>query len=207
MGLNMRHPSRGSFIFDTLLPEMVVVCVASIATILILLGSYQGKSALHWHSVTLNALVAIFSTLVRVLLAIAVSSAQSIQADLVLQTVSTITGLCTHRQCLARTLGQPESANHDEKLVSTFPEHSHRFLSLTSNPRALVAVGCWVTILALAIDPFIQQIISYEPSLKYRNDTTTNAPFASKWSQGAVFTTDTTDASGKAKRPIPCQYI
>ncbi|KAI9664691.1 MAG: hypothetical protein M1821_006138 [Bathelium mastoideum] len=48
--------------------------------------------------------------------------------------------------------------------------------------RAFAAIGCWITVLALLVDPFAQQIISYRETVVYSQNNSTYIPYASRWS-------------------------
>ena len=73
----MAKPRSKNLFMDTWLLELtaLAVCVASLGTILVLLACYDNRPNFHWHKITLNALISIFATLVRNMLAIVVSSA------------------------------------------------------------------------------------------------------------------------------------
>ena len=47
-----------------------------------------------------------------------------------------------------------------------------------------MALGCWVTLLVLAFDTFVQQIVQFVPNIQYRNTVTNVIPFATDWDGG-----------------------
>ena len=49
---------------------------------------------------------------------------------------------------------------------------------------SIVSIGAWVVVLAIVIDPFAQQLLSFNPGLTYQSDNSTQIPIARRWSQG-----------------------
>ena len=47
-----------------------------------------------------------------------------------------------------------------------------------------MALGCWITLLALAFDAFIQQIVTFRIATEFHETTSNAIPFASVWSGG-----------------------
>ena len=129
-------------------------------------------------------------------------SPRSVQVDLVLQSIQAVTGFFAHRRRLPWIVGWAETFDKDEKLVGGMHLFGERISRTRADicSRQLVAIGCWVTILALGIDTCFQQIVGYPSVLVFRNDPAAGAPFASRWSAGTVYTQDSGYDGGKITR-------
>ncbi|KAK8167542.1 hypothetical protein BC567DRAFT_15141 [Phyllosticta citribraziliensis] len=130
---------------DTWIPEIVSVALslAAWAVNMALLGAFNGQPVFEWHKATLNTLVSVFSTLSRVLLLFAVSSA----------------------------LGQWKYiafAQQQRKLIefqhfdqASRGAHGSLMLLWSTGLRSLAGLGALIMVVSLAIDPFTQSIMSF----------------------------------------------
>ncbi|PKS08561.1 hypothetical protein jhhlp_004947 [Lomentospora prolificans] len=164
--------------FDGLRPwsSEIAALIAAVAFLLAMVGvliSFNGKPILETGIVTLNALIAILSTASKAMLLYVVANAVS-QWNWVFFTAR-------RHQLLdfERVVEASRGSLGSLKLLFNFGFGS-------GSNRALVRFGAFLTIVAIALDPFAQQILQVERGLTYHVDekSATSIPLATRYSQG-----------------------
>ena len=61
---------------------------------------------------------------------------------------------------------------------------SHTKLTPLTTYSATVAIGAWVTITAVAFDPFVQQLLSFRTDLVFEDSAVVRVATAQHWSGG-----------------------
>ena len=146
------HPHLDKYI-NSWYPEILATCFSLICLIALfgILIKFNGEKAPHLaHGVTLNAIIAILGTASKVSLIFAISHGIS-------QLKWVWFGTSRARELL-----------HAELFDDASRGPLGAFAVLCSGARSsLVAVGATLLIVALAYDPFVQQVIVYKPTLRY----------------------------------------
>lgn len=167
---------------DTWFAEASALCISvcALAGIYGLLKHYNGKPVVAWHQVTLNAAVSTLATLARTLMLLAVASCLG--------------------QCKWIWFNKQLEPLPDFELINEAargPSGASRLLlrtilKATLRPKLLtsvVTIGCSVTLLALAFDPTIQQIVSSDQTIFYAKNESTEVPLAHRWSDAYIANT------------------
>jgi hypothetical protein len=55
--------------------------------------------------------------------------------------------------------------------------------------RSLAAIGAWIMLLSAATEFFFQQVIVYEDTVQFRDNTNAQIPYATSWAAGSEFPT------------------
>ncbi|KAK3935004.1 hypothetical protein QBC46DRAFT_358576 [Diplogelasinospora grovesii] len=146
------------------------VLVGSMAA---LLAVYDGKPIFSWHGVNLNAIVSILST---------ASKAT------VIYTVAEATG-----QWKWILFGQRQRRLMDFEHIDAASRGPMGSFFLLLNPRfrggAILRFGVLISLLAVAIDPFSQQLIQYKQGTVSLADDTVTIPLCRRYSKGSEYST------------------
>ncbi|CAO2657021.1 Nn.00g058240.m01.CDS01 [Neocucurbitaria sp. VM-36] len=144
---------------------------AFLVAMVIVLAVYDGKEIFIWHSITLNAVIAVLSTISRALLLFALG-----------ESISQWKWLAFSKS--SRPLLDMERIDS----ASRGPLGGVQWLWFSKwKQRSLLQLGALVTILALAVDPFSQQLIQHGQKLKSSNDASTTIARAQRYSSGTTF--------------------
>ena len=159
-----------SWLWDSWVVEVTgaVLSILSLFAIVLLLLVYDGKSTFTWHGVTLNTIISVLATTARISIVLAVSSCLAQQKWM----------------WLSRRPG-PLMDFETFDAASRGPSGSIKLLWSTKS-WAVAAIGAWVIILAVAVDPFLQQLLTYNSDLIFSNDSTSAVPYAGRYSQGTM---------------------
>jgi hypothetical protein len=147
------------------LPEILAFALAIVAliAIVITLALHNGSTLPNWpFQISINALISVFGVILKGAMMVPVASG-TLHALHVSQTILTFRFLAIS-QLKFVWYTNPEPLIHLSRfdLASRGPWGAGRLL-LTLRGRHLAALGAAITILAIASDPFIQQVIKYRP--------------------------------------------
>ncbi|KAL1635493.1 hypothetical protein SLS58_010189 [Diplodia intermedia] len=150
------------------LPETlaIIFSATSLAALAVLLAVTDGKAIFNWHNVTLNTIVSILSTASKasVLLALSESISQ-------------------WKWILFGDKMRPLMDFERIDWASRGPLGSLKVLWHCKGAGVL-RIGAITTIIALAVDPFAQQLVHYRQELVFSNNTDTTVARAQRYSQG-----------------------
>ncbi|KAF2119045.1 hypothetical protein BDV96DRAFT_643202 [Lophiotrema nucula] len=152
---------------DSWWPEVQAIFTAwlALAVIFFLLGYYFNKTPFVWHGVSLNTWVSIFSTIMKSLLLFTVSACLS--------------------QWKYISFSQKRRKLIDFDLYDGASRGPNGSVSLlwSMQLRSFASIGAIITIISLAIDPFVQQVIGQGQIQKL--DIATTIPRATRYAKGA----------------------
>lgn len=157
------------------------VSLLSLVATIIILNSFDGTELRHWSianvSISPNTLIAIFTTVVKSSMMLAVAE-----------------GISQLKWTYFQQ--QPHPLLHLEVFdgASRGPLGAIKLLGTLRLKVVVVSVGAVVTVLALAIDPFTQQVLSYPVRpMEVTNDTAPSIP-RTDWFNGGVSNVDTSQS-------------
>lgn len=133
----------------------------------ILLAHYNNQPVFDWHGVTLNAMVAVLSTMSKAMLAFTLSESLG-QAKWI---------WFSWQQ---RTL-------NDVNLIDTGSRGPLGCFKILGHPvaRSFISMGAIITILSAAIDPFVQLTIGKRDVVKYENKSNVQISYGKRYSKGS----------------------
>ncbi|KAF8856580.1 hypothetical protein BDZ45DRAFT_727386 [Acephala macrosclerotiorum] len=174
-----------SILGDTWLPETlaIVLSLVSFLMILVLLKVYDNRPIFVWHGATLNTFVSTIATLGKAMLLFTVSACMS--------------------QWKYIWFSQARRKLIDFEVFDSASRGPSGSLSLlwSVNFRSLVSIGAGITILSLAIDPFVQQIVGVGERQVDATNSTTIAR-ALRYSRGTFLPAPEVSLSGPDGRPF-----
>ncbi|KAF2473581.1 uncharacterized protein BDR25DRAFT_311809 [Lindgomyces ingoldianus] len=169
LSLKRRRQVTQSFDYllkDSWFPEVQSIFTAWLALVMVffLLGYYFNKAPFTWHGLSLNTWVSIFSTVMKSLLLFTVSACLS--------------------QWKYISFSQRKRKLIDFDLYDGASRGPNGSVSLlwSMQFRSLASIGAVITILSLAIDPFVQQVIGLGQI--QTPDNSTSIPFAIRYAKG-----------------------
>ncbi|ESZ92361.1 hypothetical protein SBOR_7271 [Sclerotinia borealis F-4128] len=142
-----------------------------------LLSAFNGKSIFRWYGITLNALVSILATAAKVLVLYSIAE-------------STSQWKWLHFSEQKRFL-----IDFDKIDAASRGPWGSFILLWRKNRELIVRIGAVTTVLALAVDPFTQQLIQYQQRLVPHSDGEASVPRADRYSRGRLFNTQLTMVS------------
>ena len=144
----------------------IVGSALSVLIIAVLLGIYNDRPILTWNGITLNAVVSVFSTVSKGLLAYSVSEGLG--------------------QAKWLWLSSNQERINDLDVIddaSRGPEGSLKLL-WHSVARSWITLGALVIFLSLAMDPLFQLVLTTKDQLVYADDPATTISYAKRYSRG-----------------------
>ncbi|OJD28995.1 uncharacterized protein BKCO1_990001 [Diplodia corticola] len=144
----------------------VIFSAASLAALAVLLAVTDGKVIFDWHGVTLNTIVSILSTASKVSVMLALSESIS-----------------QWKWILFGDKMRPLMDFERIDWASRGPLGSLKMM-VHCRGAAILKIGAITTIIALAVDPFAQQLVQYRQELVFTTSPDTTVARAQRYSQG-----------------------
>lgn len=155
----------------------LILSVLSLVAIIVLLAIYDGEPQFSFGVLNLNATVAILATAFRIGFMVAVGEA-----------LAQWKWLWFSKK--PRTLGDFDSIDDASR-----GSRGSLLLLWDTKGISLTAIGAWITILSVATEPFIQQIVTFRDTVVFEENTRVTIPFAQRWNGGSEVSNSPTEIS------------
>lgn len=180
-----------TWIWREWLLEILACCLSLVplVAIVITLAIHDGRFLPQWpFGISVNALVSVFAVILKGSMMLPVSEGESANACLCRDPFGLISSIAMSQQKWS-WFQKPRPLVHfaDFDSASRGPWGSFKIIRKT-HIKHLTSIGAVITILALASDPFIQQMVKYRPTAESLDNSQVLTPRSNNYTRGGVHT-------------------